>query len=45
MDHLDGVLAVDRALGPNGLATREEYERRYLAAGEGRMPPGPGEEP
>jgi peptide deformylase len=24
MDHLDGVLAVDRAIGPNGLATRQE---------------------
>jgi peptide deformylase len=32
MDHLDGVLAVDRALGPNGLCTREEYQRRGLAA-------------
>jgi peptide deformylase len=29
MDHLDGVLAVDRALDRNSLATREEYERRY----------------
>jgi peptide deformylase len=28
MDHLDGVLAVDRAIGPDGLATREEYARR-----------------
>ena len=28
MDHLDGVLAVDRALGPNAFATREEWERR-----------------
>ncbi len=28
MDHLDGILAIDRAIGPNGLATREEYERR-----------------
>jgi peptide deformylase len=28
MDHLDGILALDRAIGPNGLATREEYERR-----------------
>ena len=27
MDHLDGILAVDRALGPNGLATREEWGR------------------
>jgi peptide deformylase len=32
MDHLDGVLAVDRALGPNGLCTREEYNRRRAAA-------------
>ncbi len=29
MDHLDGILAVDRALGPNGLCTREEWRRRY----------------
>ncbi len=27
MDHLDGVLAVDRAIGDNGLATREEWKR------------------
>jgi peptide deformylase len=27
MDHLDGVLAVDRAIGPNGLATREQWRR------------------
>ena len=32
MDHLDGVLAVDRALGPNALCTREEYNRRRAAA-------------
>lgn len=31
MDHLDGVLAIDRAIGPNGLATREEYELRSPA--------------
>ena len=31
MDHLDGVLAVDRGVGPNALATRQEYERRYRA--------------
>jgi peptide deformylase len=30
MDHLDGVLAIDRAIGPNGLATREEYERQTV---------------
>lgn len=32
MDHLDGILAIDRALDRNSLATREEYERRYAAA-------------
>jgi peptide deformylase len=29
MDHLDGILAVDRRLGGNGLCTREEWERRF----------------
>jgi peptide deformylase len=29
MDHLDGILAVDRAIGPNGLATREEWSRQH----------------
>lgn len=28
MDHLDGVLAVDRALDRDSFATREEWERR-----------------
>jgi peptide deformylase len=32
IDHLDGVLAVDRARGPNALCTREEYNRRRAAA-------------
>jgi peptide deformylase len=32
MDHLDGVLAVDRALDANSLCTREEWERRHRAA-------------
>jgi peptide deformylase len=32
IDHLDGVLAVDRALDGNSLCTREEYERRYRGA-------------
>jgi peptide deformylase len=27
LDHLDGVLAVDRAIDSNSLCTREEYER------------------
>lgn len=29
MDHLDGILAVDRALDANSLSTREEWERRF----------------
>ena len=29
MDHLDGVLAIDRALDGNSFATRAEWERRY----------------
>jgi peptide deformylase len=29
IDHLDGILAVDRAIDRNSLCTREEYERRY----------------
>lgn len=28
MDHLEGILAVDRAMGKNGLCTREEWKRR-----------------
>ena len=32
IDHLDGVLAIDRAMAPNGLCTREEYNRRRDAA-------------
>lgn len=33
MDHLNGVLAVDRAIDRNSLCTREEYERRFRPAG------------
>ena len=29
LDHLDGVLALDRALDNDSLATREEWQRRY----------------
>jgi peptide deformylase len=29
MDHLDGILAVDRAIGRDSLCTREEWGRRY----------------
>jgi peptide deformylase len=30
MDHLDGILAVDRAIDRDSLATREEYLRRHF---------------
>jgi peptide deformylase len=29
IDHLDGILAIDRALDRNSLTTREEYLRRH----------------
>jgi len=29
IDHLDGILAVDRALDRESFCTREEYSRRY----------------
>ena len=32
IDHLDGVLALDRALDRNSLCTREEWRRRYARA-------------
>jgi hypothetical protein len=32
MDHLDGVLAVDRALDRNSLCTREEWLRQNRPA-------------
>jgi peptide deformylase len=32
MDHLDGMLAVDRALGRDGLCTREEWLRQSASA-------------
>ncbi|HWQ53067.1 MAG TPA: peptide deformylase [Bryobacteraceae bacterium] len=32
MDHLDGILAVDRALDRDSLATRDEWERRFRHA-------------
>ncbi len=32
IDHLDGILAIDRALDENSLCTREEWERRYRPA-------------
>jgi len=35
IDHLDGILAIDRALGRNSLCTREEYLRRYESPATG----------
>jgi peptide deformylase len=32
LDHLDGILAVDRMIDAKTLCTREEFERRYRAA-------------
>src|SRR5882724_8165485 len=32
MDHLDGVLAIDRAIDANSLCTREEYLRRFATS-------------
>ena len=32
MDHLDGILAIDRALDKNSFCTREEWERRRAGA-------------
>ncbi len=31
IDHLDGILAIDRAIDRNSLCTREEYVRRFGA--------------
>lgn len=33
MDHLDGILAIDRAVDRNSFCTREEYARRHSAVG------------
>lgn len=32
IDHLDGILAVQRAISPHALCTRAEWERRYQRA-------------
>jgi peptide deformylase len=32
IDHLDGILAVDRITDMKTLCTREEFEKRYRAA-------------
>lgn len=39
LDHLDGILATDRALPGNSLITREEYERQQLALCEASLLP------
>ena len=31
IDHLDGILAIDRMIGPRTLCSREEFERRHRA--------------
>ena len=35
IDHLDGILAIDRAIDRESLCTREEYQRRYRSASAG----------
>lgn len=37
LDHLDGILATDRALPGNSLITREEYERQQLVVCEANL--------
>jgi peptide deformylase len=37
IDHLDGVLAIDRALDRNSLATREEHTRRFGTRGAANL--------
>jgi peptide deformylase len=32
IDHLDGVLAIDRVMDVKTIVTREEFEKRYRAA-------------
>ena len=39
MDHLDGILAVDRAIGRNSLRTREEHERQARRASRPALVP------
>ena len=33
MDHLDGILAIDRVIGREGFATREEWQRHLSLSG------------
>ena len=39
IDHLDGILAVDRITDLKTLCTREEFEKRYRAASPYAVPP------
>ena len=32
IDHLDGILAIDRVIDPKTICTREEFEKRYRDA-------------
>ena len=44
IDHLDGILAIDRMISPRTLCSREEFEKRhraespYAPGGEGKAP-------
>ena len=40
MDHLDGILAVDRAIDRNSLCTREEWDRRWRGLSSGAQQAG-----
>jgi peptide deformylase len=41
MDHLDGILAIDRALGRDAFCTRAEYQRRHHPATTTAWSPAP----
>jgi peptide deformylase len=41
MDHLDGILAVDRALGRDAFCTRDEYQRRHYVTVSTTAAPAP----
>jgi peptide deformylase len=42
IDHLDGILTVDRMVSPETLCTREEFEKRYRGDSPYATPPSPG---
>jgi len=41
IDHLDGILSVDRALGRDAFCTRDEYQRRHRPAAASAASPAP----